>query len=369
MPLQYLKPGQSYAVASYVGQPSVATPSPASLCLVNTQHATSAASAQAQTAAGVAVSQHVAQSYQAPGHQQQQAVAADSFPLKVQQTQSFVAQTEQHAQSASGFPIPVQQQTAITATALPAQQPAQSFPPASVVPHMGTAGQCHPAQAPGTLQHVQVTGKPPSKQPVQSSSTPALYSQQIPIHQEHQQPLLQNTQSPIQQTQKAGQAYIQSQLQPSQETGHPVHQQMMQQPMSQPQSLQSSGQQQALQHHSPKTIQTALAKQSHDASQSTVLQVQTPSSRTHPIQTPVAAANYQSRPAPSLLDTVSETYAHCAVNTLQQQSQAQSQYKPAQSSAVPQIYGGANQVGAPQSLPVSFQHSQPAHITQQVRFT
>lgn len=380
MPLQYLQPGQSYAVASYVGQPSVATPSPASLCSVNIQHAASAASytppsVQAQTAAGVAVpvvSQHVAQSYQAPGHQQQQAVAADSlaFPLQVQQTQSFVTQTEQHAQSALGYPMAVQQQTAIAATTLPAQQPAQSYALASVAPHMGAAGQCHPAQAHSTLQQVQVTVKLPSKQPVQSSSTPALYSQQIPIHQEHQQPLLQHTQSTTQQTQKAGQAYIQPQLQPSQETGHPIHQQMVQQPMSQSQSLQSSSQQQPLQHHSPKTIQTAMAKQSHDASQSTVLQVQTLSSRNHPATiTQVVAANHQSCPAPSLLDTVSETYAHCALNMLQQQTQAQSQYQPAQSNAVPQIYGGANQVVTPQSLPVSFQHSQPAHITQQVRFT
>ncbi|XP_026224535.1 serine/threonine-protein kinase WNK2-like isoform X2 [Anabas testudineus] len=373
-PLQYLQPGQNYAAASYVGQP-VATPSPASLCPVNIQHAASAASytpqsVQAQTAAGVAasvVSQHIAQNYQASVHQQQQTVAADSlaFPLQVQQIQNFMAQTEQHAPCASGYPIPVQQQTAVAATTLSAQQPAQSYPLASVASAIGASAQCHPAQAPSTLQQVQATVKLPSQQPVQSSSTPALYSQQMPIHLEHQQPLLQNTQSNTQQTQKAGQAYIQPQLQPSQETVHPIHQQMVQQAMSESQSLQSSGQQQALKQHSQKTVQTAMPKQSQDASQSRALQVQSPASRTHPT-TQVIAANLQSCPAPGLLDTASETYARCALNPLQQQTApAPSQYQPAQSTAVPQIYGEANQVLTSQSLPVSVQHSQPAYITQQ----
>ncbi|TMS16806.1 Serine/threonine-protein kinase WNK2 [Larimichthys crocea] len=384
VPLQYVQPGQSYPAAPYTGQHSAATPAPASLCSVNIQHTVSAASytppsvQQTQTAASIsasAVPQHVVQNYQAPGHQQQQATAASSltFPLKGQQTcQNCVAPTQQQAHSASGYPASVQQHTSAAATTLPAQQPAQSFPLASVAPAMAATAQCHPAQAPSALQQVQAAVSLQNQQPGQSSSTPALYNQQIPIQQEHQQPLLQNTQSNIQLTQHAGQAYIQPQLQHSQETLHSIHQQMTQQPTHHAQSVQSPAQQQVhittLQKHSQKTMQTVVRQQSHDVSQSPVQQVQTPASQPHPTAAPVVqlAATHQSYPPAGLPDPASQSYAHCTLNVLQQQTaSAQTQYLPAQSTAAPQTYGGANQLVTPQSHPAPSQHIQAAHIAQQ----
>ncbi|XP_040904945.1 serine/threonine-protein kinase WNK2 isoform X4 [Toxotes jaculatrix] len=371
-PLQYLQPGHSYPATPYTGQPSGATPAAAGLCLVNIQHPGSAASyappsvQQTQAAASIsatAVPQHVSQGHQGPGHQQQQATAASSltFPLQVQQTcQNCVAPTRQQAQSTSGYPTQVQQQT--TAAAAAATLPAQNYPLASVAP-----APCHLAQAPSALQHVQSTVKLPSQQPGQSSSTPALYSQQMPVQQEHQQPLQQNTQSSMQQTQNAGQAYIQPQLQHNQDTVHPIHQQMAQQPTQQSQSLQSTGQQQlhtqTLQQRGQKAMQTAVPQQSQDVSQSTVQQVQTAASHLHPTAAPVVqvAATPQNYPASGLPDAMSQSYAHTALNALQQPTApAQSQYQPAQSTAAPQTYGGATQ-----SLPPSSQHSQAAHIAQQ----
>lgn len=357
-PLQYLQPGHSYPAAPYAGQHSAATPAPASLCSVNIQHTASAASytppnvQHTQNAASISTStvpQHVAQSYQAPGPHQQ-------------------------AHSASGYPAPVQQQTAAAATTLSAQQPAQSYPLASVAPTLAATAQCHPAQAPSALQHLQTAVILPSQQPGQSSSTPALYKQQIPIQQEHQQPLLQNTQSSIQLTQHAGQAYIQPQLQRSQETLHSIHQQMAQQPTQHSQSVQSSVQQQVhtptLQKHSQKSMQTTVQQQSHDVSQSTVQQVQSHAAQPHATVAPVVqvAATHQSYPAAGLPDATSQCYAHSALNVLQQQTApAQSQYLPAQATAASQAYGRANQVVTPQSLPASSQHSQASHLTQQVR--
>ncbi|XP_031172706.1 serine/threonine-protein kinase WNK2-like isoform X2 [Sander lucioperca] len=349
-PLQCLQPGHSYPAAPYAGQHSAATPAPASLCSVNVQHTVSAAGytppsvQQTQAAANIlasAVPQLVAQSYQTPCHQQQQATAASSltFPLKVQQTcQNCVSQQQAH--SASGYPTPVQQQTAAAATALPAQQPAQSYPLASLAPTMAAIAQCpDTTQAPSALQHVKL----PSQQPGQSSSTPALYSQQINIQQEHQL----NTQSNIQLTQHAEQAHIQPQLQHSQETLHTIHQQMAQQPTQLSQSIQSPGQQQVhtltLQKHSQKAMQTAVPQQSQDVSQSTVQQAHIPASQLHPTALPVVqvAATHQSYPAAGLPDAASQHYAHSALNALQQQTaSAQNHYLSAQSTAAPQTYGG-----------------------------
>ncbi|XP_040008849.1 serine/threonine-protein kinase WNK2 isoform X10 [Xiphias gladius] len=383
-PLQYLQPGRSYPAAPYAGQPSAAPPAPASPCFVNIQHAGSAASYvpptfQQTQAAASAVPQHVAQSHQVLGHQQQQASAASSltFPLQVQQTcQNCVTPKQQQAQSASGYPTAVQQQTTAAAAAAAAtlapQQPAQSYPLASVAPAMAATAQCHPAQAPSTLQHVQAAVKLPSQQYGQSSSTPALFSQKIPVQQEHQQPVPQNTQSSIQQTQNVGQAYIQPQLQHNQDSVHLIHQQMAQQPTQQSQTLQSPGQQQlhtsSLQQHGQKAMQTAVPQQSQDVSQSTVQQVHTPASQAHPTTTPAVqvSATHQSYPVAGLPDSASQSYAHPALNTLQQQTApAQTQYQPAQSTAAPQTYGGATQVVTPQSLPASSQHSHAAHIAQQ----
>ncbi|XP_035015651.2 serine/threonine-protein kinase WNK2 isoform X7 [Hippoglossus stenolepis] len=372
-PLQYLQPGPSYPAAPYTGPPSAATPAPAGQCLVNIQHASNAAGyppptvQQTQAAALISASsvpQHVAQSHQAAGYQQQPATAANSstFSLQVQQTcQNYVAPSQQQAQSTSGYPPPVQQQTtAAAAAALPAHQPLSSVGAA-----VAATAQCHPAH---TLQHVQAVVKLPSQQPCQSSSTPALYNQQIPVQQEHQQPLPQNTQSSIQ-TQNAGQAYIQPQLQHNQDTVHPLHQQIAQQPIHQSQSHQYPSQQQL---HTPalqqKAMHAAIAHQIQDVSQSTVQHVQTPASHPHLTATSAVqvSATHQSYPAAGPPDAASQSYAHSALNVLHQQSApAQSQYHPAQPTAASQTYGGATQMVTPQSLPASSQHSQAAHISQQ----
>ncbi|XP_069382725.1 serine/threonine-protein kinase WNK2-like isoform X13 [Paralichthys olivaceus] len=363
-PLQYLQPGHSYPAAPYAGPPSAATPAPAGQCSVNIQHAGNAAGypppsvQQTQAAARISASS-VPQSHQAAGYQQPAATAA--FSLQVQQTcQNCVAPSQQQAQSTPGYPPPVQQQTtasAAAAAALPAHQPLASVGAA-------IAAQCHPAQAPSTLQHVQAAVKLPSQQPCQSSSTPALYNQQIPVQQEHKQPLPQNTQSSIQ-TQNGGQAYIQPQLQLHQDTVHPLHQQIAQPPSG----FHCPSQQQL---HTPalqqKAMHTAIPHQSQEVSQSTVQQVQTPASQPHLTSTSAVqvSASHQSYPAAGPPDAASQSFAHSALNVLHQQSApAQSQYQSAQPTAASQTYGGATQIVTPQSLPASSQHGQAAHISQQ----
>ncbi|XP_034731402.1 serine/threonine-protein kinase WNK2 isoform X9 [Etheostoma cragini] len=367
IPLQCLQPGHNYPAAPYAGQHSAATPAPASLCSVNVQHSVGAAGytppsvQQTQVAANLlasAVPQHVAQSYQAPCHLQQQVTAASTltFPLKAQQTcQNCLSQQQAH--SASGYPTPVQQQTA-AAAAVPAQQPAQSYPVASLAPTMAAISQCHDSnQAPCALQNVKL----PSQQPIQSSSTPALYSQQIPIQQEHQL----NTQSNIQLTQHAEQAHIQPQLQHSQETLHTIHQQMAQQPIQLSQSIQSSGQQQVhtltLQKHSQKAIQPPVPQQSQDVSQPTVQQVHIPTSQLPPTAHPLVqvAATHQSYPAAGLPDAASQNYAHPALNGLQQQTaSAQNHYMSGESTAAPQTYRGQQNILAGHSISQHVQDGQ-----------
>nr|XP_043893634.1 serine/threonine-protein kinase WNK2-like isoform X8 [Solea senegalensis] len=306
-PLQYLQPGHSYPAPPYAGQPGTATPSPASLCLAGIHNAANSyvPSVQQQQA----VPQHITQSQQAPGYQQQQQQAT-GFPVHGQQTSlNSVAPAQQQAQATSGYPAPVQQQTAAAAAAAAAALPAQQAL-ASVAAATASVAQCHPAQAPGTLQHIQAAVKLSSQQTGLSSSTPAHYSQQI--QQEHQQLLSQNTQASVQQTQNAGQSYHQPVLQQNQDNMHPLYQQMTQQSQHQ---------------HSQKAMQTAGPLQNQDGTMSTVQQVQPPTSQLHSAADPllqVAATN-------------------------------QSQYQPAQSSAAaPQSYGGPP--------PAS---SQAAHYSQQ----
>ncbi|XP_063320574.1 serine/threonine-protein kinase WNK2-like isoform X8 [Pelmatolapia mariae] len=357
-PPQYLQPGHSYPATLYAPQPCAPTPAPASLCSVNIQHAASAGSysppnvQQAQVAASIvpsAVPQHVVQSYQAPVQQQQQVTAASSlsFPLQVQQTsQTSVAPPLQQAQSASGS---VQQPTA--ATTLPAQQPTENCPRASAAPSMAPTVQGQPVQASSTLQQAQTTVKLPNQQHSQNAATPALYSQQISIQQEHQQSLSQNAQ------QNAGKACVQSQLQHGQETVYAMHQQMAQHPTQQSQSLHCSTQQQVhtpnVQQHSQKTIQTAIPQQSQDVSQS-----QPQTTATQVLQVP---AKHQSYSAAGPHDAASQSYAHSA---LQQTAPGQSQYLPAQS-VCPQNYIAANQVLTSQSISTSSQQGQAEHTTQQ----
>ncbi|KAM9855704.1 serine/threonine-protein kinase WNK2 [Aulostomus maculatus] len=364
-PLQYLQPGHSYP---YAGPPSATAPPQAGPCSLNVQHAGSSAIStppqQNQAVPSIsapALPQHVAKSYQTLGHQQQQ--ASLTFSLQVQQTYP----NQQRVQTASGYLTPVQQQSAAAETTLPAQQPSQCYPRTSVA----SIAQCHPTQAPSALQQVQATANLQSQQPGLISSTSALYSQQTPIHQEHQHPLMQSTQSSIPQTQNAGQAYIQPQLQHSHETVHNIHQQMSQQPALQSPSLQSSGQQQVytpnLQQHSQKAMHTASPQK--DVSQSAVQQGQTTASQAPHTATSVIqpVATHQHYSTSGIPDVGFQGYKHSALNVLQQQTApAQSQYLPPQSSGTPQTFGRATQSVTSQTLPALSQHSQAAHITQQV---
>ncbi|CAN9515404.1 unnamed protein product [Ophioblennius macclurei] len=334
---QYLQPGHSYPAAPYAGQLNASAPTPASMCSVNIQQSGGASSyalpnlQQTQTAASLGTSallQHHVQSYQSSGPHQAASASASTFPVHIQNSQNSVAASQQQALSTLGYPAPVPQQTA--ATSLSMQQPAQSCPLASVA-----TIHCQPAQAPSALQQVQATVNLPSQQPGQSSSTPALYSQQISIQQEHQQPLPQTTPSSIQHSQKTGQAFIQPQLQHSQESVHTIHQQMAQQ------SAHGS-------------LQAALPQHSQDTSLS------------HPHSTPPSvvqvAVNHPGYSAAASHDATTQSYAHSA---LQQTASGQSQYLSAQSAASSQNYDGSSQVVTHQGLPASSQQSQPPHMTQQ----
>ncbi|XP_037334065.2 serine/threonine-protein kinase WNK2 isoform X9 [Pungitius pungitius] len=377
-PLQYLQPGHSYPPAPYVGQHSAATPAPASLCSVNLQHAagyTPPSVQQTQLAANISVSavqQHGAQSYQAPGHhhhhqqqQPQQAASSLTFPLNVQPTcPNCAVATQQQAHSASGCHTPVRQQTAAAAATLPAQQPAQGYPLASVAPTVAAMAQCHPAQAPSALQHVQAAVQLPSH----SSSTPALYSQPMALQQEHQP----NSQTNVQLAQHAGQAHIQPQVQQNQETllVHTMHQQM-----AQPPTRLSQGQQTpALQKHS----QTAM--QIQDRSQSTVQLLQTPALAPQVAQ---VEATHPSYPAVRQPDAASQSSAHLALSALQQQHTAPAQVQYL-SSGAPQTFGAQQNNAAgfsvshlgqdgqassaptqvlPPQQPMAPVHQQPVHMS------
>ncbi|KAM4562948.1 serine/threonine-protein kinase WNK2 isoform 2-T2 [Odontesthes bonariensis] len=343
-PQQYVQHEHSYPAALYVGQHSAATPAPASLCLINVQHQTQAA----VNIATSALPQHVAQSYQAAGHQQQQATAASSltFPLQIQQSSGHpVASAQQQAQSATGYAASVQHRTA--ATTVPAQQPPQSCPLTSGAPAMTATIQCQSAHAPSTLQQAQVSVKHPSQQPAQNLPTPALY----PV------PSTQNPQSGVQQTLNAGQTYNQH----NQETLHNLHNQMAPQHTPQSQSLQCPSQQQHTatpQQHSQNVMQTTVSLHSQDVSQS----------QPHPTATPFVqvATEHQSYFTPGQPDAVSQSYAHTAP---QQTATGQNQYPLTQSVAVTQGYGGTNQVVTPQNFPVASQQGHAAHITQQNNLT
>lgn len=339
-PLQYFQPGQSYPAAPYTGQHCAPAPAPASICSV-TGHSANYAPANMQQSTGSilpsAVPQNIAQNYQSPGHQTQQPTAASSlnFPLKGQQTfQNSAMATQQQTVTAPGYSLPVQQHTATGAPAVPTQ----SYPVGSVVPCITTKAQCHPAQVPSVLQQVQGLS---SQHSDQSSSTPALYNQQMPLQQENQQTLLQNTQSNVQVPPNVGQGYMKPQLQHNQEIQHNLVQQM----------VQSTTNQQQVQNpapliHSQKPIQATIRQQSVGTYQSTAQQTRTPALQALPTTSPVnVAAAHQSFPAVGLHDAGSQSYACSAFNILQQStSLAQNQYLPAQSTTS-QTYGEANQVG------------------------
>lgn len=338
-PLQYLQPGQSYPAAPYTGQ-HCAAPAPASLCSVTGLSASYVPANMQQTLQNTgniipsAVPQNIAQNYQSPSHKQQQPTAASSlnFSSKAQQTcQNCAMPTPQQSVSASGYSAPVQQHTA----AAPAV-PSQSYPAGSVVPGLTTQAQCHPAHVPSVLQQVQGSVCLSSQHSGQSSSTPALYSQQMPITQENQQTFLQNSQSNIQVAQNVGQGYLKPQLQHNQEIQHNFVQQMAQSTTNQ-QQVQTP----ANLSHSQKPIQATVRQQSHDAYHSTFQQTPTPASQPLPTTSPVVsmAASHQSFPAAGLHDAGPQSYSCSTFNILQQSTPpAQNQYLPAQSTT-PQTYG------------------------------
>lgn len=341
-PLQYFQPGQSYPAAPYTGQPCAAAPAPASLCSVTGRSANYAPANMQQSTGSIlpsAVPQNVAQNYQSPSHQPQQPTAASSlnFPSKAQQTgQNCATPSQQQTISATGYSVPAQQRTAAGAPAVPTQ----SYPVGSVDPSITAKSQCHPAQVPSVLQQVQGTVSLLSQHSGQSSSTPALYNQQMPLQQENQQTLLQNSQSNIQVPQNVGQGYMKPHLQQNQEIQHNLVQQMVQSTTNQqvqtPASL----------IHSQKPIQATIRQQSLGTYQSTAQHTHTPASQVLPTTSPVnVAAAHQSFPAAGPHDAGSQSYACSTFNVLQQStSPAQNHYLPAQSTT-PQTYGDANQVG------------------------
>ncbi|XP_024860225.1 serine/threonine-protein kinase WNK2 isoform X3 [Kryptolebias marmoratus] len=321
IPQQYLPPGHSYPAALYAGQPCTATPVPASLSAINIQQ-------QPPVAMSIATAvPHGVQSYQAVGQQQQQqqATAASSltFPLLDQQIPHNSAGSA-HQQAHSGV-----------------HQPALSCPPASFPSAVAATAPCQSAHAPNTSQQAHVPVKHPSQQTVQSSSTPALYNQQISLQQE--QPLLQNTQSSIQQTLN----------QHNHESVNTALQQMAQHPTLTSHGLQCPTQQQVdaptLQQHSQKVTTTTLSEQ--------ILNV--PQSQPHPTGTPVVqvAAEHQSYFVPGLPDAAAQSYSQAA--------SSQSQYQSAQCITTPHSYGGANRAVSPHNFATTSQQNHTVQINQQ----
>ncbi|XP_028309961.1 serine/threonine-protein kinase WNK2 isoform X9 [Gouania willdenowi] len=253
----------------YAGQPSAAAPS------AHFQH-TSVPPVQA--AAGICVS--AVPVSVAPGQQPQPAAAACSvnFPAQILQTPNSLADL----QSAT-----VQRQTATTQSV---HHTAQTFPLSSVA-----TNHCQPAQASSVPQQVQASVSLPCQQPGQSSSTPALYSQQKSIQQEHLQPSSQNTH----QMQSVGQAYTQPLLQHSQEPVRTIQQQIAQHSSSQCQSHEAT-----LPHQCQDLFQT----------------------RTNPAAAPVSHQGCSAAGYPD---------AHSYASSANQQTSAQS-------AAAPQNYRGTN---------------------------
>ncbi|CAG6021634.1 unnamed protein product [Menidia menidia] len=296
---QYLQHGHSYPAALYVGQHSAGTAAPASLCSISIQQQTQAAIQQSAA--------------------------------------SSVASRQQQPHSAMGYPTSVQHQT--TATTGPAQQPPYSCPLTSAAPAMTATVQGQSAHAPITPQQAQGSVQQPGQQPPQNPPTPALYSQQIPIQQDHQQPSSQSTHSGVPQTLNVGQTF------------HTTHNQMAPLPTNPSQSLQCSSHQQvhtaSVQQHSQSLLQ-AVSHQSQDGSQSLLRPAAT--------QFAQVATDHQSYFAAGQPDAVCQSYAHSAP---QQNAPAQNQYLLAQG------YGGTNQVVTPQNFPVAPQQSHSANITQE----
>ncbi|XP_013888011.1 serine/threonine-protein kinase WNK2 isoform X11 [Austrofundulus limnaeus] len=316
---QYLPPGHSYPAAHYTGQPSTATPAPASLSSINIQQQPPVAMSITTTGPPVA------QSYQAVG----QAVVQDplTFPLlEHQMSHNSAGSPQQQAQSA-------------------VHQPAHSCPTASVPPAVAATAPCQSAHAPSSSHQAQVPVRQLSQQPAQSSSTPALYNQQITIQQE--QPLPQNAHSSVQQTIN----------QLNHESVHSALQQMAQYPTFSSHSLQCPTQQQAgasaLQQHGQNVTMT-LSEQSLNAAQ-----CQSCPTRTPALQVPAEQKGYF---VPGPPDAAPQSYAQ---PTVQQAATGQNQYQSAQCITAPHGYGGANRAVSPHNFSTSSQQNHTVQINQQ----
>lgn len=333
---QNLQPGHCYPAALHPHQAN-ALAAPASLCSMNNKQ-------QMQPAAAIAtsiVSQNAAQNYQ--GHQLQDAVAVGSltFPLQIQQTfQNSVVSSQQQSQSPSGYSTSVQPQ--IVASTLSAQQPAQSSSLATPAQSLANQVPCQPVHPPCSSQHAQTSFQLLGQQSGQSCTTTGLYAQQIPIQQEHQQPLP-NTKLGIHQALNAIQPYPSQNL----ETLHSMQHQMEQPAIHSSQNTQCHIQQQ---------LHASIPQQHYQQVPQPATPLQLPShSQPKSMATQVVqiAAEHPGYLMKSLPDSESQIDTHAVV---QQTGQCQNKFISAQDD-FPQSYDGASQITTLHHFPASSQQT------------
>uniref|UniRef100_A0A3P9LD40 non-specific serine/threonine protein kinase n=1 Tax=Oryzias latipes TaxID=8090 RepID=A0A3P9LD40_ORYLA len=334
---QNLQPGHCYPAALHPHQAN-ALAAPASLCSMNNKQ-------QMQPAAAIAtsiVSQNAAQNYQ--GHQLQDAVAVGSltFPLQIQQTfQNSVVSSQQQSQSPSGYSTSVQPH--IVASTLSAQQPAQSSSLATPAQSLANQVPCQPVHPPCSSQQAITSFQLLGQQSGQSSTTTGLYAQQIPIQQEHQQPLP-NTQLGIHQALNARQPYPSQNL----ETLHSMQHQMEQPATHSSQNTQCHIQQQ---------LHASIPQQHYQQVPQSATPLQVPShSQPKSMATQVVqiAAEHPGYFMKSLPDSESQIDTHAAV---QQTGQCQNKFISAQQDDFPQSYDGASQMTTLHHFPASSQQT------------
>ncbi|XP_078806596.1 serine/threonine-protein kinase WNK2 isoform X20 [Oryzias latipes] len=333
---QNLQPGHCYPAALHPHQAN-ALAAPASLCSMNNKQ-------QMQPAAAIAtsiVSQNAAQNYQ--GHQLQDAVAVGSltFPLQIQQTfQNSVVSSQQQSQSPSGYSTSVQPQ--IVASTLSAQQPAQSSSLATPAQSLANQVPCQPVHPPCSSQQAQTSFQLLGQQSGQSCTTTGLYAQQMPIQQEHQQPIP-NTKLGIHQALNAIQPYPSQNL----ETLHSMQHQMEQPAIHSSQNTQCHIQQQ---------LHASIPQQHYQQVPQPATPLQLPShSQPKSMATQVVqiAAEHPGYLMKSLPDSESQIDTHAVV---QQTGQCQNKFISAQDD-FPQSYDGASQMTTLNHFPASSQQT------------
>ncbi|KAE8293649.1 Serine/threonine-protein kinase WNK2 [Larimichthys crocea] len=274
-------------------------------------------------------------------HSSQQSVLYQSLlepiTMATQQASSAGHQNQQSIQGLASSSTPVH---------VPLQyvQPGQSYPAA---PYTGQHSAATPAPASLCSVNIQHTVSaasytPPSVQQTQTAAS--ISASAVPQH------VVQNYQAPGHQQQQAtaassltfplkGQQTCQNCVAPTQQQAHSA-----------------SGYPASVQQHTLAAATTLPAQQpAQSFPLASVAPAMAATAQCHPAQAPSALQQVQAA-----------SYAHCTLNVLQQQTaSAQTQYLPAQSTAAPQTYGGANQLVTPQSHPAPSQHIQAAHIAQQ----